>query len=369
MMNMPQGMPARPMPQGNPVPPGAMPEEVADDVDIKASKGEYIIPADVVRFLGLEKIESLVDKAKESLAQLNQKGRIGGKPMPPQAPQGGPPPSMPLEGLGGPPQPVGMAEGGVVAPGGTNASMVAYEGPDGRVVYIPMINGQPITPVPGGYKPVSGQGRQQARQPDRSQSRGSQEFMSQNAQRPNMPSTPDQWSVDEFINYGERLQSGVPDLVMGALNTFLPITNIFTGLAERNMQNTVPSMIDTMIEEGVDSQGNPISEEQRAGLLNTRQVMADRMAGETGTRFNPFESLTNFVSRIAGGGRDRNEGQASNSLSTPSSSSNSSSSPAPSTSVSGQLTAAPDKEEKPTPMKFYGGGLVSTKPKQGFIKK
>ena len=38
MMNMPQGMPARPMPQGNPVPPGAMPEEVADDVDIKASK-------------------------------------------------------------------------------------------------------------------------------------------------------------------------------------------------------------------------------------------------------------------------------------------------------------------------------------------
>lgn len=366
MMNMPQGMPTRPVPQ-NPVPPGAMPEEVADDVDIKASKGEYIIPADVVRFLGLEKIESLVDKAKESLAQLNQKGRIGGKPMPPQAPPAGPPPDMPVEGLGGPPQPVGMAQGGVVAPGGTSASMAAYEGPDGRVVYIPMINGQPITPIPAGYKPISRGQQPQVQRPQRERSSGSREFMNQDSQLQNRPSTPDQWSVDEFINYGKRLESGVPDALMGAIGSVLPIVNIFSGLADRNMQNTVPSMIDAMIENGVDSQGNPITEEQRTGLLNTKEVMADRMSRETGTRFNPFESLTNFVSRIAGGGRDRNGEQASNSLSNPTSSNSGSGSS--SMSISGQLTAAPDKEEKAAPMKFSYGGLVSAKPKQGFMKK
>lgn len=349
---------------GNPIPPGSSAKEVRDNVPILASENEYIIPADVVRFLGLEKIESLVDKAKESLAQLNQKGRIGGKPMPPQGPQAGPPPDMPVEGLGGPPQPVGMAQGGVVAPGGTSASMVAYEGPDGKVVYIPMINGQPLTPIPAGYMPISGAGRR-PQTPNRPSSGNSREF-SATQPRPNQASSPNEWSVDEFVNYGERLQSGVPDLVMGALNTFLPITNIFTGLAERNMQNTVPAMIDTMIENGVDNQGNPITEEQRTGLLNTRQVMADRMSRETGTRFNPFESLTNFVGRIAGGGNTRNEGQASNSLSNPSASTSSSS---PSMSVSGPLTAAPDKEEKASPMKFSYGGLVSAKPAQGFIKR
>jgi hypothetical protein len=37
--------------------------------------------------------------------------------------------------------------------------------------------------------------------------------------------------------------------------------------------------------------------------------------------------------------------------------------------ISGNLTAAPDKEEKDAPMKFSYGGLVSAKPKQGFMKK
>jgi hypothetical protein len=38
-----------------------MPKEVADDVPIMASEGEFVVPADVVRFLGLEKLEGLVN--------------------------------------------------------------------------------------------------------------------------------------------------------------------------------------------------------------------------------------------------------------------------------------------------------------------
>src|SRR5688500_15674701 len=57
---------------GNEVPFGAKPEEVRDDVPIMASEGEYVIPANVVRFLGLEKIEKLVGKAKESLEMMGE---------------------------------------------------------------------------------------------------------------------------------------------------------------------------------------------------------------------------------------------------------------------------------------------------------
>lgn len=55
---------------GNTVPPGSSPEEVRDDVDAKLSSGEYVLSADVVRYLGVEKIESLVAKAREAMEQL-----------------------------------------------------------------------------------------------------------------------------------------------------------------------------------------------------------------------------------------------------------------------------------------------------------
>ena len=34
---------------GNDVPPGSLQNEVRDDIDVKISEGEFVIPADVVR--------------------------------------------------------------------------------------------------------------------------------------------------------------------------------------------------------------------------------------------------------------------------------------------------------------------------------
>ncbi len=39
---------------GNDVPPGALPQEVRDDVDAKLSEGEYVVPADVLRYYGVK---------------------------------------------------------------------------------------------------------------------------------------------------------------------------------------------------------------------------------------------------------------------------------------------------------------------------
>ena len=73
-------MPMDPI-SGNDVPPGALAKEVRDDQPIMASEGEYIIPANVVRYLGLEKIEAMINKAKEGLKEKAAQGRIGGQPM------------------------------------------------------------------------------------------------------------------------------------------------------------------------------------------------------------------------------------------------------------------------------------------------
>jgi len=75
---------------GNEVPPGSMDDEVKDDIPARLSEGEYVLPADVVRFIGLGQIESLVQQAKQGLQQMEANGRIGGTPVNDQG--------VPLEG-------------------------------------------------------------------------------------------------------------------------------------------------------------------------------------------------------------------------------------------------------------------------------
>jgi len=72
---------------GNDVPPGSLPEEVRDDIDAKLSEGEYVVPADVVRFFGVKFFEDLRMEAKMGLQQMDADGRIGGDPVPVEEPQ------------------------------------------------------------------------------------------------------------------------------------------------------------------------------------------------------------------------------------------------------------------------------------------
>jgi hypothetical protein len=54
---------------GNEVPPGSMATEVRDDIDARLSEGEYVVPADVVRYFGVAFFEKIRQKAKEGLAR------------------------------------------------------------------------------------------------------------------------------------------------------------------------------------------------------------------------------------------------------------------------------------------------------------
>ena len=62
---------------GNEVPPGALPHEVRDDVPAQLSEGEFVVPASVVRFIGLDRLMKMRDKAIEGLKRMETIGQMG----------------------------------------------------------------------------------------------------------------------------------------------------------------------------------------------------------------------------------------------------------------------------------------------------
>ena len=62
---------------GNDVPPGATQEEVRDDIPAQLSEGEFVFPADVVRYIGLEKLMRLRQEAKMGLKMMEEMGQMG----------------------------------------------------------------------------------------------------------------------------------------------------------------------------------------------------------------------------------------------------------------------------------------------------
>ena len=61
----------------NPVPVGSTQEEVRDDIPANLSEGEFVLPADVVRYHGLEKIMGIRDQAKSGLQKMENMGQMG----------------------------------------------------------------------------------------------------------------------------------------------------------------------------------------------------------------------------------------------------------------------------------------------------
>jgi hypothetical protein len=163
------------MMNGTEVPVGSLREEVADDVPAMLSEGEFVVPADVVRFVGLERLMKMRDKAKEGLERMEEMGQMGN-----------------ADEVGNPDQQFAQvddiafendidsimgevdrdsaamqtqqmfAAGGFVT--GTDLSKAVqnpavdvryYKHDDGRVMYITHINDKPMTAVPDGFKEVS----------------------------------------------------------------------------------------------------------------------------------------------------------------------------------------------------------------------
>lgn len=62
---------------GNDVPPGSTKEEVRDDIPAQLSEGEFVFPADVVRYIGLENLMRMRQQAKQGLKMMEAMGQMG----------------------------------------------------------------------------------------------------------------------------------------------------------------------------------------------------------------------------------------------------------------------------------------------------
>lgn len=97
---------------GNEVPPGSTAKEVRDDIPAQLSEGEYVVPADVVRYYGVKFFEDLRDNAKMGLQDMESRGRIGGEPVPAGGPMNND--DLSPEEMAAIQEMMGMAEGGAV---------------------------------------------------------------------------------------------------------------------------------------------------------------------------------------------------------------------------------------------------------------
>jgi hypothetical protein len=162
---------------GNDIPIGSTPENVRDDVPAMLSEGEYVIPADVLKYFGVNFFEKLRTKAKQGMMEMEADGRTGSAPMSAPVEQMPPPPPqeeapmMAEGGLVGTPSfdPLSFSAPGVPMSGqSTGPAAVEYReyyGPGGIMQMFLFVNGEPVNPIPEGFSTAQAKPAAQAPAP------------------------------------------------------------------------------------------------------------------------------------------------------------------------------------------------------------
>ena len=156
---------------GNDVPSGSLKEEVRDDIDAKLSPGEFVFPADVVRFIGLQKLMQMRDKAKAGLQRMEDMGQMGNSDeaiIDDDVPFG----TTDLIIMAGPSDNE-MNQGGMpTVPGQGRFDQIVgqpqfdyevkkFRNEAGAELFIPFVRGEPVYQAPPGYSEVSQEQQQQ----------------------------------------------------------------------------------------------------------------------------------------------------------------------------------------------------------------
>jgi len=151
---------------GNDVPTGSLKEEVRDDIDASLSPGEFVLPADVVRYIGLEKLMKIRDAAKEGLKRMEEVGQMGNAEEAPKANEAFEEDDDEFNSsideimseVDNEEQTVKMAAGGFMSGQYTEGmkfnpvvDVRYFKHSDGRVIYVTYINDKPLTAIPEGF--------------------------------------------------------------------------------------------------------------------------------------------------------------------------------------------------------------------------
>lgn len=144
---------------GNDVPPGSLQKEVRDDIPAQLSEGEFVFPADVVRYVGLERLMQIRDEAKKGLGKMEEIGQMGNADQVanPEEPHGDEFANHidSIMGELGHEQPAQMARGGGIGLKAPAIEIKQFKDPSGKMSFITYVNGEPATPLPTGAQEVA----------------------------------------------------------------------------------------------------------------------------------------------------------------------------------------------------------------------
>jgi hypothetical protein len=294
-----------------------------------ASEGEYVIPANVVRFIGVDKIEKMVAKAKEQLIEMGEDPEPDNEELPFDMNELE---ALPIEG---------MAEGGMVEGTGGMSEVKEFTDQNGRTIYVPFFNGEPLYDIPQGYKEG---GASQGDKPKTQEAKidpisgGSANPNVNNDPSPNertdgaspLAGNPNQWSVEDFVKFGQQ-RGSAGEMALKGMASMLPGGKLAVAARQRYLDGASSELLDKMLDEGVDMQGQALSQEQRTLLSDTRQDLINNMGQQSGLNLKPmtrlgdaFKTFSNFVSgnKASGGGEPKSsvKPEAQRMLSTQSSS-------------------------------------------------
>ena len=208
---------------GNEVPPGALQEEVRDDIDAKLSEGEFVFPADVVRYIGLEKLMMMRQQAKQGLSMMEKMGQMSNadeaviEDTAPAAvfdiPDDMDMPAVMVAELE-------MAEGGdvqgekryksfreLMGTDGDTAEIVTYVNEAGRKIIIMHMNGAPVSEVPEGFYPEGTEPPEETTEVTPEQPPAAPQVQPQQRYREDDPSDPPHQHKGAVVNTGGYVDS------------------------------------------------------------------------------------------------------------------------------------------------------------------
>jgi hypothetical protein len=249
---------------GNDVPSGSTRKEVRDDIPAMLSEGEFIFPADVVRYIGLDKLMRIRQDAKMGLKEMEAMGQMGNSEeatMPDDLPFG-------MADLIIVEEPEEKAHGGMVDEYNTGGivwpthptipvEIVTYHNPEtGEKIEVRTQQGVPIDAVPKGFvlfdsTPVTP--TTPVTQPT---------ALTQRAVSNDNDSTPPPvnkfveaggWNgapLETYISEAEKV-TGLTGSIMSGVVAAIggPVVGIFAHLAQKANKNKILNTIDARIEE------------------------------------------------------------------------------------------------------------------------
>jgi hypothetical protein len=280
---------------GNTAPVGALPSEVRDDIDIRVSENEYVIPAYAVRYFGEDFFDELLGSAKEGWERIKEGDELpfrddelevesddddDKEELKEGYAEGGNIPGTEV------PKPVG---GGYGRYGGTGAVYTGFESrtfvnPDtGREIVIFFFNGRPISRVPEGFRPKGETVVEEQQQVQRERDDDDRKSATVDRTPEWAKKQTKDWTIDDYSSYAESMKSADSDAARFAQSTILTIVgNLIGGAAgaialpvlakkaQQKQAESVNTSINNILKSGKSNVGTALTNEDMNTLFKAQ---------------------------------------------------------------------------------------------------